>query len=252
MPTASKVEISEAGRGIGPAPDMIQVWSGDQDQPSRLVEEFHQTLAEEERIRAARFKFEKDRVHYIVARGMLRRLLGAMLRIGPDQVRFRYSEYDKPSLSEEFDSTGLRFNISHSGGRVLLAFALGRDLGVDIERIRPDFATEDIADRFFSACEVEALRSLPEEIRAEAFFSCWTRKEAFIKAIGEGLSCPLDKFDVTLLPDQPARLLATRVAGQPASKWSMRNLDVGKGFKAAIVVEGQGWDLSMRPWEECV
>ncbi|HEY6333216.1 MAG TPA: 4'-phosphopantetheinyl transferase superfamily protein [Blastocatellia bacterium] len=132
----------------------------------------------------------------------------------------------------------------------MLAFALGRDLGIDIEQIRADFATDDIAERFFSAYEVETLRALPPEQHAEAFFTCWTRKEAFIKAIGEGLSCPLDKFDVTLGPEEPASLLATRVEGQPASKWSMRSLDAGEGFKAAIVVEGQNWDLRVRSWEE--
>ena len=228
----------------------VQVWSESQNQPAQLIREFHGILSEDEASRAARFKFEKDRNHFIVARGMLRRLLGGFLKIAPSEVRFRYSKYDKPSLAEGFESSQLKFNISHSGGRVLLAFAAGRELGIDIEQVRPDFATEEIAERFFSRYEIEQLRSLPKSVQAEAFFNCWTRKEAYIKAIGEGLSCPLDKFDVTLAPGEPARLLATRTEGQVASKWSMRNLDGGEGFKAAIVVEGDGWDLTVQSWGE--
>jgi 4'-phosphopantetheinyl transferase len=205
-------------------------------------------LSADELARADRFKFEKDRLHYLAARGMLRRLLGGFLGVGPSEIRFKYSHYNKPSLAEEFESSGIRFNVSHSGGRVMMAFACGREVGIDIERIRPDFATDDIAERFFSAYEIERLRALPAEQRTEAFFTCWTRKEAFIKAIGEGLSCPLDKFDVTLGPGEPATLVATRVEGQPASRWSMRSLDAGNGFKSAIVVEGNDWDLVWEDW----
>jgi 4'-phosphopantetheinyl transferase len=239
------VNQTKTPSGIRIRDDEVHVWAGDQNQPAEIVSAFHRTLSEDERSRAARFKFEKDRVHYVVARGMLRRLLGYYLGTPPDRLRFRYSEFDKPALAEEFQASRLRFNLSHSGGRALLGFTLGREIGIDIEQIRPDFATEDIAERFFSGCEVEQLRSLPKELQAEAFFNCWTRKEAFIKAIGEGLSCPLNQFDVTLTPGEPARLLATRVAGQPASAWSLRSLNVGPAYRAAIVVQGADWSLSL-------
>ena len=231
------------------ASDAVHVWSGSQDQPASAIAAFHAILSRDEQERASRFKFEKHRVHFIAAHGILRRLLGAYLEIAPAHVRFRKSDHDKPFLSDGLPSGDLRFNMSHSGGRVMLAFAIGRELGIDIEQVRPDFATQEIAERFFSRSEVDKLRSLPRDVQSEAFFNCWTRKEAFIKAIGEGLSCPLDTFDVTLAPGEPARLLATRVEGQPASRWSMQSLDVGEGYKAAIAVEGQGWNLVVRPWD---
>ena len=230
--------------------DRVEVWSGNQNQPPEWIAEFYRSLSTDERARASRFKFERDRVHFITARGMLRYLLAAYMDIVPAEVQFRYNKQAKPHLSEEW--SGLRFNISHSGGKVLLAFALDRELGVDVEQIRPDFATDDVAERFFSALEVEKLRLLPKSAQARAFFNCWTRKEAFIKAIGEGLSCPLDKFDVTLAPEEPARLLATRIDGQPASNWSMQSLEVGTGYRAALVVQGHGWKLSLRKVGEII
>lgn len=222
-----------------------QLLLADQDQPPKLIESLRRTLSADEIQRASRFRFEQDRLHFTVARGILRQILGNLLEIDAGRVRFRYSEYGKPSLSGEFDSSRLTFNISHSAGRLLMAFAIGREIGVDIEHVRPDFATHDIAERFFSASEVQRLRSLPSAFHAEAFFNCWTRKEAYIKAIGEGLSCPLDKFDVTLAPGEPARLLATRVLGLSADRWVMRSLDAGESYKAAMVVErarGEGND----------
>lgn len=226
------------------------MWLGNQDQRAERIKAFFQTLSTDEQQRALRFRFERDRVRFIAARGILRRCLGAFLETAADRVRFRYAEYGKPSLSVEFSSARLKFNISHSGSRVLLAFSIGRELGVDVEEIRPDFATGEIAQRYFSALEVETLRSLPKSVQAEAFFNCWTRKEAYIKAIGEGLSCPLDKFDVTLAPEEPARLLETRVHGLPASRWAMQSLDAGRSYKAALVVEGHEWGLKCWRWPE--
>jgi len=226
------------------------VWLGSQDQRAEQINAFFQTLSADEQQRALRFRFERDRVRFIAARGILRRCLGAFLETAADRVRFRHTEYGKPSLSEEFSSARLKFNISRSGSRVLLAFSIGRELGVDLEEVRRDFATMEIAQRYFSALEVETLQSLPKSVQAEAFFNCWTRKEAYIKAIGEGLSCPLDKFDVTLAPDEPARLLETRVHGPPAFRWAMQSLDIGHSYKAALVVEGHEWRLRCWRWPE--
>ena len=230
--------------------DEVQVWLGDQDQRAERINAFFQTLSTDEQQTALRFRFERDRVRFIAARGILRRCLGVFLETAPDRVRFRYTEYGKPSLSAEFSSARLKFNISHSGSSVLLGFSIGRELGVDIEEVRPDFATGEIAERYFSSLEVETLRSLPKSVQAEAFFNCWTRKEAYIKAIGEGLSCPLDTFDVTLAPEEPARLLDTRVPGLPASRWAMQSLDAGRCYKAALVVEGHEWELKCWRWPE--
>jgi 4'-phosphopantetheinyl transferase len=206
------------------------------------------TLGEHEQDRAARFRFEQDRVRFIAAHGILKQLLGTFLKVAPNSVRFRYDEYGKPRLSPEHEATSVKFNISHSGPKGLFAFAIGRELGVDIERIREEFPIEEIAVRFFSPSEVEELRSVPPNVQADAFFNCWTRKEAYIKAIGEGLSCPLNQFDVTLTPEEPAKLLAVRAAGQTLSRWTMRNLDIDEGYKAALVVEGQGWELTRNRW----
>jgi 4'-phosphopantetheinyl transferase len=221
----------------------VYVRLADQNQPQERINALLGILSPDERDRAARFRFEKDRIHFIAARGMLRQFLGTLLQTSPERVGFEYSKYGKPSLAKEFESTHVKFNISHSGGLALFAFTLRRDLGVDIERIKQDFGTTEIAERFFSASEVKTLRTVREALQAEAFFNCWTRKEAYIKAIGEGLSCPLDKFDVTLAPGEPAKLLETRVEGLPASDWSMLSLNVGPGFKAAMVVEGHDWEL---------
>lgn len=234
--------------GIRVRKDEVHVWLGSQHHPAERIEAFRRTLSADERERAARFHFERDRAHFIAARGMLRQLLGSFLELSPERVRFHYGQYGKPSLSDEYKSSGLEFNISHSGGKVLLAFTIGRAVGVDVEEIRPNFATGEIAKRFFSVTEVEKLGSLPKGVQAEAFFNCWTRKEAYIKAFGEGLSCPLDKFDVTLAPGEPPRLLATRVERLPVSRWAMTNLDVGKGYCAAMVVEEDEWQLKCWRW----
>jgi 4'-phosphopantetheinyl transferase len=247
LSTTTRIDHSNYFAIPSPGPklgsDEVQVWLANQDQRATQIKAFFQTLSPDEQQRAQRFHFKRDRERFIAARGILRRCLGAFLEMTADRVRFRYTEYGKPSLSAEFSSTGLKFNISHSGSSVLLGFSIGRELGVDIEEIRPDFATAEIAKRYFSALEVQTLKSLPTSVQAEAFFNCWTRKEAYIKAMGEGLSCALDKFDVTLVPGEPARLLETRGHGLRASGWAMRSLDVGRAYKAALVVEGHEWGL---------
>lgn len=219
----------------------VHVWLAMLYQLQHKIDDFWTSLSDDERKRADKFRFLKHRLQFVVARGILRYTLGAYLKVPPNYLCFKYNDYGKPSLGEEFCSNALKFNISHSGMIVLLAFTNGREVGVDVEEIRLDFATEEIAERFFSAHEVSVWRCLPRELQAEAFFQCWVQKEAFIKAIGNGLSCPLDMFDVTLTPDEPARLLATRVKGYPASNWSITGLGSMQGYKAAIAVEGSDW-----------
>jgi 4'-phosphopantetheinyl transferase len=167
----------------------------------------------------------------VVARGFLRYILSRYLETKPERLKFSYGEYGKPALDGR-----LHFNMSHSHRVALLAITEDRQIGVDVEHIRADFATEDIARRFFSPAEVESFNSLPEEEQVAAFFRCWTRKEAFIKATGRGLSQPLDKFDVTLAPGVAAALLW--VDEDDASRWSMSDLDAGSDYAAALVVEG--------------
>jgi len=228
----------------------VQVWLGNLHQGPERIEAFLRTLSHDEQERASRFRFGRDRVRFIAARGILRRLLGVYLGTASERVSFQYNEYGKPSLSGEFSSACIRFNVSHSAARVLLAFSIGREVGVDIEEVRPDLATEGIAEKYFSPFEVNALRSLPKNLRTEAFFNCWTRKEAYIKAEGNGLSRPLDEFDVSLAPGEPACLLETRVRERPASAWTLLSLDAGRGYKAALVCEGRDWRPTCWRWPD--
>ncbi|HJT27362.1 MAG TPA: 4'-phosphopantetheinyl transferase superfamily protein [Pyrinomonadaceae bacterium] len=210
----------------------VHVWRISLDQPDDRLARFRRTLEPDELNRASRFHFEKHQRHFIVARGFLRSVVARYLETRPEALQFSYGAYGKPGLASEHV---LRFNLSHSHEVALLAVALDAELGVDVEHIRADFASEEIARRFFSRAEVEVFNALPKEEQVEAFFRCWTRKEAYIKAIGKGLSQALDAFDVTLAPDvQPALL---RVEGDDASRWLLRNVDVGEGYAGALAVE---------------
>ena len=215
----------------------VHVWRVDLEQPESVVQQFRSTLENEEISRADRFHFERDRRAFTVSRGFLRHVIGRYLETKPEAVRFSYGPYGKPALDGQHKASALRFNMSHSRAVGLVAVTEARELGIDVEYIRADFATEDIARRFFSPCEVEAFNALPQERQVAAFFRCWTRKEAYIKAIGRGLSQPLDGFDVTLAPDVPPALL--RTDEDEASRWSLSDIDVDQDYAAALVVEGQ-------------
>lgn len=228
--------------------DEIHVWRASQYCPPSQFQEFELTLAEDERSRAARFCLQKDREQYVVTRGILRALLGMYVGENPSRLRFAYTPYGKPSLSHECQNLGICFNVSHSGGLAILAFTRNREVGVDIEQIRSDFASQEIAERFFSAREARMLRSLGNEVRDVAFFNCWTRKEAYIKAVGEGLSMPLHQFDVSLAPGEPAALLCTRPDRREALRWNLRELIPGPGFVAAIAVRSGGALLKCWQW----
>ncbi len=228
----------------------VHVWRAALDLECAPVQNFERTLATDERARAARFHFDTHRNQFIVGRGVLRTILGRYLGIEPDRLQFRYSSHGKPALSAEQGSNAIRFNVSHSGGMALYAVTRERKVGVDLERIRPDFANEEIAERFFSPQEVAAFHALPPESRLEAFFACWTRKEAYIKARGEGLSLPLDRFDVSLAPGQPAALMSVHDDHREAARWSIRELSPGPDYVAAIAAEGHDWRLECWQWHE--
>lgn len=219
----------------------VHVWRAALNRNSSCIQNLQQTLAPDEQRRAERFHFRKDREHFIVARGLLRIILSRYLDVEPKQLRFCYSPYGKPALAKESGGDVLRFNLSHSHEIALYALTLQRDLGVDLEQIRTDWASEQIAAQFFAPSEVAQLRALPANLWHEAFFHCWTRKEAYIKARGEGLSLPLDKFEVSLAPGESAALLSTKSDPEEASRWSMKELRVGPDYAAALVVRGHDW-----------
>jgi 4'-phosphopantetheinyl transferase len=229
------VTWSEPPESLSLATGDVHVWRVELNQPEPLLEKFRETLEEQELDRASRFHFEKHRRHFTAGRGVLRQLLSQYLGTKPEQLRLSYGAYGKPALNGEHKDSRLRFNMSHSHEVALFAFAEDRELGVDVEHIRTDFASEEVARRFFSRREVETFNALPRHDQVAAFFKCWTRKEAFIKVIGKGLSQPLDKFDVTL--GLPAALLW--VSGDDASRWSLYDLEVGGDYAGALAVEGQ-------------
>ncbi len=223
----------------------VHVWRVSLDQPPATVERLRQILSLDEQARVDRFHFESDRQHFIVARGCLRTMLARYLQIAPNKIQFSYASHGKPELAiSNAQTQPLNFNLSHSGGFALYAFTRVGEIGVDLEHVRPELAGADIARRFFSSSEVARLTRLPANVRHEAFFNCWTRKEAFIKAKGKGLSLPLDQFDVTLAPSEPAALLRTRWDEHEASRWSLKAIDVGPGYVAAVAVAGRDWQLT--------
>ena len=246
LPTVASGPSPGAPLSLGA--DEVHIWHAALNQPAAAVGDLSRSLAPDETARAGRFHFQKHRDHFVVARGVLRALLGRYLNAAPAGLRFSYTHYGKPFLADEERHDGLRFNVSHSHERALLAFTRGREVGVDIEHIRPEVATEQIAERFFSAGEVAALRSLPADAQPRGFFNCWTRKEAYIKARGEGLSIPLDCFDVSLLPGEPAALLATRDDPAEATRWSLHELPAGEGYVAALAVAGHGLRVRRLHW----
>ncbi len=228
--------------------DEIHVWCASLDQPVTLFYKFIQTLSTDERIRAERFHFERDRRRFIIAHGILRMILSSYLSVELSRLQFRYGKYGKPALADTSGKETFRFNLSKSDGLALYGFTRDREIGVDIEHIRDIPEMDQIAERFFSVRENVVFRALPESKKKEAFFSCWTRKEAFIKAIGDGLSWPLDKFDVSLVPGKPARLLRIEGDSKAASRWTIQELRPGSGFAAAFAIEGGSWDLHCWQW----
>ena len=214
------------------------MWRQRLEQPPELQETFLRTLAEDERTRANRFHFDKHRRHFVAGRGFLRALLARYLGTMPEEVRFAYGPYGKPVLDGEHRESSLRFNASHSGDWAAYAFVQDHEIGVDVEHIKADFEAEGIAERFFSALEVQTLYALADEEKPAAFFRCWTRKEAYIKAIGSGLSHPLDSFDVTFAPGEPAAL--SRAEG-----WTLFDLDVAPEYAAALAVEGSDYTVQL-------
>jgi 4'-phosphopantetheinyl transferase len=214
-----------------PGPAEIHVWRVDYRRVEPL-DRAARALSQSERDRAARFHREADRRRYVAAHAALRDVLGRCLALAPERLVFELGEHGKPFLR---DAPSLQFNLSDTDGLALIAVAGDRPLGVDVERHRDDPTLLDVADKFFSPGEVHALRGVDPEGRLGAFFRIWTRKEAFIKAIGEGLARDLDSFDVSLDPGGGACLLATRPDPEEARLWALFDLDAGPGLSAALV-----------------
>ncbi|CAM4415826.1 4'-phosphopantetheinyl transferase family protein [Zobellia nedashkovskayae] len=196
------------------------------------LDRYLKLLSQDEIERANRFKFQKDRKTYILARGLLRILSERYLNIHDDQVCFTYNEFGKPSYDLK---TLLRFNVSHSGELIVLAFVAKGEVGVDVERIKTNFDIVKIAEGFFSKDEVSSVLAFPEEKRAKAFFNCWTRKEAFIKAKGVGLSFDLTSFSVSINDNNP-ELLRTQWNPSEKNDWKLFSFVPQEGYCSALSV----------------
>lgn len=223
--------------------DEVHVWLVDLSRTAGRLERYAGVLSSDERQRAARYAFDLPRLRFIATRKALRELLGGYLNIPPHRIRLGYGEHGKPYLAGSLAVSGLHFNLAHSGDLALLAFARGRRVGVDVEQIRPLPELMTIANRYFTANEAAQISALPEEERRAAFFACWTRKEAFIKALGAGFALPPDRFEVSLGAGEPPRLVAVKGMPGEAGRWTLAAWEPRPGYSAALAVEGSGWTL---------
>lgn len=213
--------------------DEVHVWCVELETSAELIGWFERLLCPEEIARADKFRFPALRAAFVAARGVLRSLLTQYNEVAADDIQFVYGVRGKPAIT---GSTRVRFNMAHSGGYACYAFGIERELGIDLEQHRSMPDLESIAERFFSAQEFQDLLSLPENERLQAFFDCWTRKESFIKAVGDGLFMPLDSFRVTVRPGEPAELLAMPDE-QKNSHWTLQELPAPEGYSSALTVE---------------
>lgn len=214
-------------------PDVANVWILSLQAPPSVERACYELLSPEEHERAARYRMEKPRRDFILTRGTLRSLAAAYLGITPLDLLFRYSKYGKPILDSPRD---LNFNVSHTDGLALLAFVRTHEIGIDIEKIIPKPDVRKLSERFFSIHERHSLEKLSGDELHAAFFRCWTRKEAYVKARGEGLSRPLHQFDVSVAADESRVLLATRPDASEASRWTLTDLSTRPGYAAALAV----------------
>lgn len=227
----------------------VHIWCASLDLCSKDLIQLVELLAKDEQERANRFVFDRDRQHFIVARARLRLILSHYLEVEPRSLKFRYGPQGKPELAGGNRGV-LYFNLSHSHGLALVAVTQERKVGIDLEWIRPIDDMDSIARRFFSKTEYQTYSALPITQKPLGFFNCWTRKEAYIKAIGQGLACPLADFDVSLTPGKPAKLLSIKDDRQSAELWSMTALAPAAGYVGAVIVEGPAPRISCWHWAD--
>jgi 4'-phosphopantetheinyl transferase len=246
--TGSGIVGSGTSHSLALGTDEVHVWRFALDLLAWREEDFRRILAEDEQERADRLCFQRDRTRFIVGRGILRTILSGYTGRKHAHLRFSYGVHGKPFLREAAGEETIHFNLSHSQGMALFTFTRGRRVGIDVERIRPGLCDDQGPLTFFSPLEAATLLALPPSVRRRAFFRCWTRKESYLKARGEGLSLPLDQFDVSLAPGEPAALLETRGDPREASRWSLQELDLGPDYVATLAIEGDSWRLKYFGW----
>lgn len=225
----------------------VDVWRVRLDEPAKAGSEAS-VLSTDEIARASRFHFEKDRIHFTRCRSALRGLLAGYLAIPAAEIHFEYLTSGKPQLAAERNPHALQFNVSHSANMALIAVGSEHRLGVDIEKIRSDVDTTSLAERFFSVRERAGLQALPDHLRVPGFFACWTRKEAFLKATGDGFSFPLADFSVTTHPDLDPELEDINGNTEAGKQWFLADLSVVDGFRATVAIERSHSHLETYDW----
>lgn len=221
-------------------PSQLHVWSVRKSDHENRLQKYWEILEDTEKERALSFRFGKDRDCFIIARGVLRNLLGTYLQMAPDQVTFQLGDHGKPYVNHP---SQIRFNISHSGDTILLGFVQKHRIGIDIEYTKRKVAVKKIAKLFFAEEEVTSLCRLDQAYHTQAFYNCWTRKEAFIKAVGSGLSFPLDQFVVSLDSTKEATLIDTKWDKKEKYKWTLHTIEPRKDYIGAVSVKGNVSDI---------
>jgi 4'-phosphopantetheinyl transferase len=214
----------------------VHVWRVQMEESDKIVGELAELLSAKERGRFAQFKFATDRDGHTVVRGRLRQLIGKYLNVPARELIFEYAAHGKPFLPDYLE---LKFNVSHSGNLALIAFTLDQEIGVDLEVTDRSFAVDTIVSRFFSPQEIPVILGCPERQQHNAFYRAWTRKEAIIKAHGDGLSLPLSDFGVTIDLDDPVRVLHVDWAPEECGDWRLVSFMVGEEVPGAVAVKGE-------------
>jgi len=224
--------------------NIVHIWSVPLSIDAKTQNKYWSVLSDEEKSRANRYKFDILKTKFIACRGVLRLLMGAYLGIDANQVEISYIKNGKPN-----HHSNLEFNVSHSEDWAVIGFTLDTILGIDIECIKRNIEFEDIARRFFSLEESKLVINSPKEQLALYFYNCWTRKEAFVKALGDGLSFPLDQFEVSCVPSDPPQLLKTKWDKTEATKWSLWGFEKDQDYVGAITLKGPSKELLYYTWD---
>jgi 4'-phosphopantetheinyl transferase len=226
----------------------VHIWRASLDLPGKSVQELKGLLSSDEMRRAENFRFDRDRSLFVAARGILRLILASYLSIEPSAIRFCYEKEGKPRLQNDLGNEGIQFNLTHSEGLGLYVFARGHEAGIDVEHVREISEMEQIVEQFFLVRERVYFSALPACVKRETFFKWWARKEAYMKATGEGLLSPLDRCDALLIEEisgNPSKISRDVHEGP---QWSMWDVRPAEEFAGAVVVEGEGWNVRYWQW----
>ena len=232
-------------------PGQIDLWRARLDQQADSLSDLTNLLSPDEQERAARFRLRRDRDRFVLSRGLLRTILSRYLSVGPREIRFSYGLFDKPFLDRRWHESALSFNVAHSREMALYAITSRSTVGVDVEFVEEFPKLEGVARQFFSRRELDGLEKLPENERLLAFFTGWTRKEAYFKALGEGLTRSPTEVELYLEPSRTAEVQAIGGEGGGRRFWRIETVLPAAGYVGAVAAEGDGWRIRWLDWQAC-